>query len=191
MQACKSKYDYIQLCYNYLEANIYDQLPVADKYTSTANDRMSFNNDLLVSYNTFVARIVKGTTAIYLLITSERYSVTTTTHLNTLKRVADQFPVKIIYTSNIWNTLPKILDEYMQLIHKFYTEKLLHIRKPENYTSTLLYYRETIEQLYPEVSKEKMNEYIIQLNKYPSIPKKLNKFTKTALREHMTNQGLL
>ena len=193
MRACKSKYNYEQLCNNYIEANIntlYD-VPVSKNFTSTAEDRMSFDKDLLISYSTPVARIIKDTNTTYLFITNTNYSVTTTKQLNILKSVVRNYKINIIHTNNIWNTFLEVIDEYIQLIHKFYTKDIFTIRKLELHKSKILNFKSTVEQLYKEIPKERTKQYIEQLNKYPELPNKLNKFTKKALYEYMKDKGLL
>lgn len=191
MQACKSAYDYSQLCYNYIQANLDNLLPVKYTYTSTANGRLSFNDDTLTSYNTVVARIIKGIATDYLLISTTKYSVTTSRQLGILEEVANRFPIKVVYTKCVWNTLQDVLDEYMSMVQEFYSTKLLRIRKPENYLNMLLKQKQVIKQLYIEVPKKKRNECISQLNKYPDMPTRLDKFTRAVLRNHMEIQGIL
>ena len=67
MYACKLEYDYKQLCLNYLEANLQNGMHIVPRFTSTTQERLSFSGDLLYSYNTPVAKFIKGTTGNYLL----------------------------------------------------------------------------------------------------------------------------
>lgn len=63
-----------------------------NEYASTAN--LHFNHNLYISYSTPIAKYdIKRKTFI---ITSKKYSVTTTRHLNLLKRYLDKLNVEYI-----------------------------------------------------------------------------------------------
>jgi len=194
MKACKSQYDYAQLVSNYIKFNLHikrstDLPDVADKFTSTAKGRLSFDGPYLISYSTQVAKFIHTKKAIYIFIDKDKYSITTTKQLGVLRGF---LPTNIIMVeaANIDDSFNSIKDYYLNCIYDTYA----YCKKARNGLSlqtAIEAYKAAILSIIPELSPSIRKATLLRLNTLPTIPNKLNKFTRPVTLSVLKDKGLL
>jgi len=195
MQACKSQYSYEQLITNYIEYNTNSNIeynsnePLLDKFTSTAEGRLSFDGPYLISYSTQVAKFVHTKKANYLLIDEYRYSSTTSKQVRILR---DNLPnnVHIINTSDIDDSFNSIKNYYFTRIKETYKYcKKARVGKPLQ--ATLEAYKSVIQSILPELHYKTREATLRKLQELPNIPDKLDKFTRPILLSVLKSKKLI
>jgi len=202
MQPCKSDYDYEQLVTNYIEYNINSNIeynngePLPDKFTSTAQRRLSFDGPYLISYNTRVAKFVHTKRATYLLIDINSYSNTTTKQLRTLQQIVLNGiytvtkGVIIIETTDIDNSFNAVKDYYFERITDTYKYcKKARVSRPLQ--AALEAYKSFIQSILPELHYKTREATLRKLQELPNIPDKLDKFTRPILLSVLESKGLI
>lgn len=90
---------------------------------------MSFDGDTLYSYRTPIARIVPLTVGSVALVTSQRYSITTSSkHMPTVRRALPE-TIRAFYVDNVRATSKREHSENLAALVLNYTRQLLHFRR--------------------------------------------------------------
>ena len=194
MQACRSQYDYAQLVSNYIKFNLSmkrntELSHVADKFTSTAKSRLSFDGPYLISYNTRVAKFVHTKKATYVLIDEYKYSNTTTKQIGILHGYLPD-DITTLYVTDLEASFNDIKDEYITAIHNSY-EHCKVARNGKRLQTTIEAYKSFIQSIISELHPSTRKATLRKLNTLPNIPDKLNKFTRPIILSVLKDKGLL
>jgi len=189
MVACKSQYDYSQLCFNYIEHNKFNNI-YKEKHSSTANNRLSFSANYLYSYQTIIANFVIMGKHKWCLITNENYSATTNRQIETLIAALNHWKVPYIKSDNIHlNTINSVFDsEY---------KKLLKIYKSLPSKRNMLIYKYKVEEILDFFNSQlnfypaEVKPFLDNINKLPNIPDKMDAFIRPVFKSELKRIGLL
>ena len=194
MQACKSQYDYTQLVFNYIEYNLAVNKDITvpsitDKFTSTAKGRLSFDGPYLVSYSTRVAKFIHTKKATYILTDVYKYSNTTSKQINILRNYLPNHIIAI-GTTSIDYSFSYIKDYYFTCIYDTYTY-CKRARNGKHLQYAIETHKSVIRSIILELHPSTRKVTLRKLNTLPSIPDKLNKFTRPIILSILKDKGLL
>ena len=190
LKTCNTKYEYETLISNYLKCvtdpTITDPPTV---YTSTAKGRMSFKGNYLYSYRTAVAKYVPIKNNGVLLVTTTKYSCTTTRHLNILYSVTND-KILTVDTDNIDANLSEVANELFTCITD------LTVRAANARSSTITYTAQRdnliaqLNNLLLLLHPSTRAMYKRKLSALPDIPSTMNKFTRTAYKAVLQHRNI-
>jgi len=190
MQACRSDYSYTTLVSNYIEYNTSGNTePLHQRYTSTANGRLSFEGPYLSSYSTRVAKVIHTKRNTYLLVNTASYTNTTAGHLSTLSNCTSASIVRLS-TVSLTATFKEVVDEHLTHISSAY----LRCRKARNgdiIQAGINSHVSVIRSVLPELHHQTRAAIERKLTILPVVPDKLNKFTRPALLFVLKERNLI
>jgi len=195
MQACKSTYNYTTLISNYITHNCNNKISynreeaLPSKFTSTAQNRLSFNDTYLISYRTRVAKFIHTKKDTYLFIDKYNYSVTTSKQLNLLHWLRPE-NIITIYVTDIDNDFKTVLNDCFNDIYDNY-KYCKRGRNGKRIREAIEASKSAILSILPELHPSTRKATIRKLQELPSIPDKLNKFTRPILLSVLKYKGLL